>query len=183
MTAWWVFSPELGWQVRDGRFCGVGIVRWCRCKPGRREQVCRLELSPPFSIKVRPLAGGLSRRDLHGVSIFIEAFDQTVDPSEAQRFSNYVFVGDRLLPGVTFIENEPDPWARLVVLCQPCPPIFAASEMEGYEVWHTYYGPVTGGFMNDQWLWMILQFPAMGFAQQIGEKAQIRNQHSPIANL
>src|SRR5439155_8024086 len=34
-------------QVRDGRFCGVGIVRWCRCKPGRREQVCRLELSPP----------------------------------------------------------------------------------------------------------------------------------------
>src|SRR5438552_10705172 len=85
MTAWWVFSPELGWQVRDGRFCGVGIVRWCRCKPGRREEVCRLELSPPFSIKVRPFAGRLSRRDLDGVSIVIDAFDQTVDPSEAQR--------------------------------------------------------------------------------------------------
>ena len=139
MTAWWVFSPELGWQVRDGRFCGVGIVRWCRCKPGRREQVCRLELSPPFSIKVRPLAGRLSRRDLDGVSIVIDAFDQTVDPSEAQRLSNHVFVGDRLLPGVTFIENAPNPRARRVVFCQPRPSIFAASEMQSYEFWHTYY--------------------------------------------
>src|SRR5262245_48981231 len=62
-------------QIGDGRFWGVGIVRWCRGKAGRREQVCRLELSPPFSIWIRPLTGGLSGRHLYGVSIVIEAFD------------------------------------------------------------------------------------------------------------
>src|SRR5439155_24662348 len=33
-------------------------------------------------------------------------------------------------------------------------------------------------------IWLMAQPPLLcGFAQQIGEKAQIRNQHSPIANL
>src|SRR5262245_6414339 len=121
-------------EVGDGRFCGISIVRWCRCKAGLGEQVCRLELGPPFSIQVRPLACGLPRRDLHNVSIVIDAFDQTVDPSEAQRFTNHVFVGDRFLPGVSFIENGPDSWAGRLIACQPCPPIFAACEVQGYEV-------------------------------------------------
>src|SRR2546430_16477845 len=43
-------------QNGDGRFCGVGILRWRRCEAGRREQVRGLEFGPPFSIKIRPLA-------------------------------------------------------------------------------------------------------------------------------
>ena len=124
---------DVAGQVRDDRFCGVGIVRWRRYKASLCEQAGGLEISPPFSIEVRPFAGGFSRRDLHSVSIVIESFDQTVDPSEAQGLSNHIFVRDRLLPGVAFVENEPDPWAQCVVLCEPCAPLFAGSEVHRHE--------------------------------------------------
>src|SRR5687768_17650372 len=82
-------------EVGDHRSWRVGVVRWCRRETGRREQAGRLEFSPTFPIDVRPLARGLSRCDLDGVSVVIETFDQAVDPSEAERLTNRVFVADR----------------------------------------------------------------------------------------
>ncbi len=88
----------------------VGIVRGCRCETGRREQASSLKFQPPIPIDIRPLTRGLPRRDLEGVSVVIKAFDETVDPSEAQRLTNGVFVGNRLHPCVGLVEDEPDPW-------------------------------------------------------------------------
>ena len=104
-------------QVGDLRSRRVGVVRRRRRQTGRREQAGRLELRPPFAIDVRPLARRLSRCDLDGVSVVIEAFDKTVDPSEAQRLTNRVFVGDRLHPCMSLVADKPDPRARRMVLC------------------------------------------------------------------
>jgi hypothetical protein len=70
------------------------VVRWRRCKAGLSKQVGSLELSPPFSLEVRPFAGGFSCGDLHSVSIVIEPFDQTVDhPCEALPLEPYLRKG------------------------------------------------------------------------------------------
>src|SRR5262249_32931212 len=92
-----VLSESLGdivRQVRDNWCCGIRIVRRRRCNTGLGEQAGSLELSPPFSIEVRPFACRSSRRHLQGVSIVIDALDQTIDPAEAQRLSNHIFVRD-----------------------------------------------------------------------------------------
>src|SRR5260370_29992894 len=77
-------------QVGDYWSWRVGIVRGCRCETGRREQASSLKFQPPIPIDIRPLARGLPRRDLEGVSVVIKAFDETIDPSEAQRLANGV---------------------------------------------------------------------------------------------
>src|SRR5437867_12521893 len=87
---------DIGRKVGDDRPWRVGVVRWCRRETGRRKQAGCLEFHPPFPIDVRPVSRGLSRRDLEGVSVVIETFDQTVDPSEAERLTTGVFVADRL---------------------------------------------------------------------------------------
>src|SRR3989442_12610803 len=67
------FSDVHG-QVGDYRSRRVGVVRRRRRQTGRGEQAGRLEFRPPFAIDVRPLARGLSRCDLEGVSVVIETF-------------------------------------------------------------------------------------------------------------
>jgi len=74
---------DAGRQVRDCRSRRVCVRGWRCCQPGRGEEANPLEFRPAFAIDVRPLAGGLSRRELARVPIVIEAFDEAVDPSEA----------------------------------------------------------------------------------------------------
>src|SRR4029077_5492173 len=92
--------PSAPWRCRPvGRGLPVVARRCCslvRRETGRRKQARRLKFQPPFPINVRPLARGLSRRDLESVSVVIETFDKTVDPSETKRLTNCVFVGNRL---------------------------------------------------------------------------------------
>src|SRR6266511_1321672 len=104
----------------------VTPVAWRCHPPGGGEQAGRLEFPPAFAIEVRPFAGGLSRRELAGVPVVIETFDEAVDPSEAQRLTNRVLVRDRLHSRVVLVEHEPDPWARRMVLSQPRAPLLAA---------------------------------------------------------
>ena len=85
---------------------------------------------------MRPLARGLSRGELEGVSIVIETFDKAVDPSEAQCLANSVFVRDRLYTRVAFVEDEPHSCARGVVLCQPRPPLLTVSETHQRRLCH-----------------------------------------------
>jgi len=101
---------DVGRQLGNYWSRRVGIVRGCGRETGRREQACTLKFPPPIPIDLRPLARGLPRRDLEGVSVVIETFDETVDPSEAERLTNGVFVGNRLHPGVGLVEDQPDPW-------------------------------------------------------------------------
>src|SRR5260370_28672339 len=112
-------------QVGDYRSWRVGVARWCRRETRRREQAPRLEFHPPFPIDVRPLARGLSRRDLKGVSVVIETFDKTVDPSEAKRLANGVFVADRLYPCVGLVEHDPTPSTLRRMLSPPRAPFSA----------------------------------------------------------
>src|SRR5207249_5465234 len=100
-------------------------------------------------------------------------FDETVDPSEAKRLTNGVFVADRLYPCVGLVEQEPDPWTRRVMLCQPRPPLSATPNLQRHEFCrHADWPPLRlstvnsalpatereelgccdSGFMNDQWL-------------------------------
>jgi hypothetical protein len=67
--------------------------------------------SGTLSIQTRPLAGGLPGRDLESIPIIIEAFDETIDPSEAQRLSNHVLIRNQLRTHMTLIEHKPDSWA------------------------------------------------------------------------
>ena len=66
-----------------------------------------------------------------GMPIFIETFDETVDPAETQCFANGVFVLDRLHAGVTLIEYEPHPGTRAMMLFQPAPPLLPAPNLQG----------------------------------------------------
>jgi hypothetical protein len=101
---------DVNGQVGDDWSWRVGVARWCGRETGRREQACRLEFHPPFPIDVRPFARRLSRRHLESVSVVIEPFDKTVNPSEAKRLANHVFVEDRLDPCMGLVEHEPDSW-------------------------------------------------------------------------
>src|SRR6266511_2400272 len=79
------------------KWSDINRKRWAELKAaGLLTSAGRLEFRPPFAIDVGPLARGLSRCDLESVSVVIETFDKTVDPSEAQRLTNHVFVGDLL---------------------------------------------------------------------------------------
>src|SRR5258708_281678 len=118
-------SAEVRGQVGDRWSPRVAVVRRRRRQTGPIEQAGRLECRPPLSIVVGPLARGLSRCGLEGVSVVIETFDKAVDPSEAQRLTNGVFVGKGLHPRVRLVEDEPDAWARRMVLFQPRPPLWA----------------------------------------------------------
>ena len=75
-------------QVRDGWPCPISVVRGRRRQPGGGEQSGRLEFRPALAIGIGPFAGGLPRRELASVPVVIEAFDEAVDPAEAQSLSN-----------------------------------------------------------------------------------------------
>jgi len=76
-------SGDVDRELRDDWPRRVGIARWRGREAGRCEQARRLQLRPPFAIDRRPLARRLSRRDLERVSVVVETFDETVNPSEA----------------------------------------------------------------------------------------------------
>ncbi len=136
---------DVGRQLRDDWSRRVGVVRWCGRETGRREQAGRLEFRPPFPISVRPLARRLSRRNFKSVSVVIETFDKTVNPSEAKRLANHVFVGDRLYPRMGLVEYEPDSWTRGVMLGQPRPPLSATRNLQASEFCrHVEWRPAPG---------------------------------------
>ena len=131
-----VTSELLGnitWQLRNTRFCGIRMTRRRRCKPRRAEQAFCLELSPSLPIQVGPFACGLSGRDLYRVTLIIDALDQAVDPPEAQCLANHIFISDASLRSMNFIEREPDPRARRIVLYEPRPPRFPGLEAHDCE--------------------------------------------------
>jgi hypothetical protein len=134
---------DVGRQVRDYWSWRVGVVRWRGRETGRREQAGRLEFHPPFPIDVRPLARPLSRRNFESISVVIETFDKTVNPSEAKRLTNGVFVGHRLDPCMGLVELDPDSWTRRVMLCQPRPPLSTTRNLQGHELCrHAEWRPV-----------------------------------------
>jgi len=103
-------------QAGDRRARGVCVDGW-RCRQaGRGQEPACLEFDPAFAVTVRPLAGGLSRRELSRVSVFVEPLNKTIDPSEAERLTNRVLVCDRLDSRVIFMEREPDTCARRMML-------------------------------------------------------------------
>src|SRR5216684_4494448 len=102
--------------------------------PGRGEQAGCLELHPPFAVAVRPWAGGFSRREFEEIPIVVEALDQTVDPSEAQRLADGFLVRDRLHAGVGLIEREPNPGVRRLVPFQPRAPFLAGPNVQAREL-------------------------------------------------
>src|SRR4029453_7573179 len=65
------------------------------------------------------------------VSVVVEAFDETVNPPEAERLADHVFVGDGLLRCVGLEEHEPDTRARGVMPGQPRPPLPATRDSQG----------------------------------------------------
>src|SRR5882762_1665412 len=110
---------DVGRQVRNYRPRRIFVAGRRRRETRGVEQAGRLELRPALTIDVRPLAGGLSRRELEGVPVVIETLDQAVDPSEAQRLANRVLVRNGLCQRVLLMEHEPDPRTRRMVLSQP----------------------------------------------------------------
>src|SRR5262245_17861094 len=78
-------------QDRDDRAWRVRVGRRPGRDAGRCEQARRLEFRPPFAIDVRPLTGWLPRRYLDSISIVIEAFDETVNPSETESLADHLF--------------------------------------------------------------------------------------------
>lgn len=70
----------------------------------------------PRGVEHRP------RRHLEREAVVVQALDEAVDPSEAQRLTDGVLVRHRLSPRVLLVEHDPDSGSRRVVLRQPCPP-------------------------------------------------------------
>jgi hypothetical protein len=64
------------------------------------------------------------------MSSVIEALDQTVDLTEAERLTDSVLIWDRLHPRVALAEHELDSWAGRVVLRQPCLPLPSSTNIE-----------------------------------------------------
>src|SRR5262245_29790931 len=85
---------NVGRHVWDRRPWRVGFIRWRGNEASRLQETGCLKVHPALSIDVRPLAHGPSRSKLACVAVFIETFDQAVDPAEAQRLANRLFVGD-----------------------------------------------------------------------------------------
>lgn len=87
-----------------------------------REQPAPLEIGIPPSIRRRPLAVRLPRRELPGVARLVDAPDEAVDPAEAQRFLDRIVVRERRRAGQPLAEDEPDRGLGGVVGAQPSPP-------------------------------------------------------------
>src|SRR5438874_4165509 len=64
------------------------------------------------TVGVGPFARRPPRRHLDGVPIGVETLDETVNPSEAQRLTNQVFIGHRLLTRMGLVKDEPDSGTR-----------------------------------------------------------------------
>ncbi len=79
----------------------------------------------PSTIRGRPLAVGLARRELAGIPFVVKALDEAINPPEAQRLLDRVVITDRRSMGVSFVEDEPDFRLRVVVIREPGPPLFA----------------------------------------------------------
>src|SRR5688500_682061 len=87
-------------QMRNRWLWRIGIIRR-RCREARRrQQALGLELQPALAIDIRPVAARLARRELARIAFIVEALDEAVDPSEAQRFAHRILIRYRLASGV-----------------------------------------------------------------------------------
>jgi hypothetical protein len=130
-------------QAVDRRARGVCVDGWRYRHAGRGEKPAYPEFHPAFAVTVRPLAGGLSRRELSRVSVFVEPLNKAIDPSEAERLTNRVLVCDRLDSRVVFMKREPDTRARRMIPSQPGPPFLALPNIQRYQLC-CHPGPFSG---------------------------------------
>ena len=103
------------WRIASSSRCSV--------QASRHQPPACLELRIAFAVRGRPDAIRLARCELAGITRIIEALDETIDSSEAQRFIDSIVVGDRSPPGVTLVEDEPHLRLRLVMIGEPFPPL------------------------------------------------------------
>lgn len=125
---------EIFRQVRNGRRPRVRLGSWRRSESCRSQQSGSFKFSPALAIDCRPLTRGLSRSELARVAIFIEAFDQAIDPSEAERLAHRIFIRNALHGCVLFMEYEPHAWACSMVFLQPFSPLLAVANLEQNEI-------------------------------------------------
>src|SRR5437870_3252346 len=73
----------------------IASISWRAVQSSRHQSPDRLKLRIPLAIDSGPPAVGSPRRELAGVTRIIQTLDQTIDPSEAERFIEGVLVSDR----------------------------------------------------------------------------------------
>src|SRR6266550_1016695 len=108
----------------------VSVLARRRGQAGWRQQPRGVQLRPAPTIDVGPFARGFARRDLDCEAVVVDAFDQAVDPAEAERFANEVLVRQRFHARVGLVNYEPNSATRFLVLCEPRVPFRARSDVE-----------------------------------------------------
>jgi hypothetical protein len=101
----------------------VGTVRWGSIDPGRHQSPTGFKCRVTLPVDGRPSAVRSTRRELERIAPVVQALDQAVHPTKAQRLVYRVLVSDRRDPGVLFVENEPDLGLRVMVPGEPLPPL------------------------------------------------------------
>jgi len=102
-----------------------------------------LEPRIPFAIGGRPSAVRLPRRELPGIPIVVEAFDEAINPAETQCLIEGIVVGDGWKPRLTLVEYEPHLRFRVEVLGEPLSPLFAGPHFKGLQTLGKHLAPST----------------------------------------
>ena len=123
-------SPNVGRQLRNPWTWRIPVSSRSCSQAGRGEEAGRLELVPASPVDVRPLARWLARRDFDRIAIVVQAFDQAVDPPEAERLVHEVFIRHGFDAGVLLVADKPDAGTGRVVPGEPSPPLFPCSHVE-----------------------------------------------------
>lgn len=105
-----------------------------RSFPGGGELARGFQFFISFAVAIRPRACAFSWGKLAQITVLIEAFYQTVDPSETQRFPNGILIRNCLKAGGRLIVHEPYARTGSVVLLEPRTPLPAAAYVELDEV-------------------------------------------------
>src|SRR5262245_27593966 len=93
------------WQLQSDGPWRIPAIGWGTFETVRLQSPLGFELCVPLPIHGRPSAIRSPRRELPCVPPVVEALDETVHPTKAQRFVEGVFVRDRRNAGLLLVED------------------------------------------------------------------------------